>query len=95
MNPQPPPGTTTTSTAGVPITGPRTAAATIGYVQRLVARSQLPHASAVKRVWADGPIIVVATTLTNRADAEDLYEKLSTATGCDDSFLFVRGSGSS
>jgi len=32
-----------------------------------------------------------STTLTNSADAEDLYEKLSTATGCDDSFLFVRG----
>jgi len=91
VNPQPPPATTTTSAAGIPTTGPRSAAATIGYVRRLVAQGQLPHASAVKRVWADGPIIVVSTTLTDRGDAEDLYEKLSTATGCDDSFLFVRG----
>ncbi len=91
VDPQPPPEKTTTSTEDIPTTGPRTAEGTISYVQRLVAQGQLPHRSAVKRVWADGPIIVVATTLTSRTDAEELYEKLSTATGCDDSYLFVRG----
>lgn len=72
-------------------TGARTAAATVPYVEQLVATRQLPHASAVRRVSADGAVIVVSTTLTDHAAAEDLYEQLSRAAGCDDSYLLVRG----
>jgi hypothetical protein len=60
-------------------------------VKGLVSTGRLPHASAVRRVWADGAIIVLSTTLTDHAAAEDLYERLSTAAGCDDSYLLVKG----
>ena len=61
------------------------------YVKGLVSAGRLPHASAVRRVWADGAIIVLSTTLTDHEAAEDLYERLSTAAGCDDAYLFVKG----
>jgi hypothetical protein len=35
--------------------------------------------------------LVVSTTLTDRTAGEQLYERLSTLAGCDDSFLFVNG----
>ena len=81
----------TSSTVTVPRTGPRTASATVPYVERLVAQHRLPHAAAVRRVWADGAVVVLTTDLTDRTAAEDLYEQLSTAAGCDDSYLLVRG----
>jgi hypothetical protein len=56
-----------------------------------VSTGRLAHAGAVRRVWADGAIIVLSTTLTDHEAAEDLYEQLSTAAGCDDSYLFVQG----
>ena len=51
----------------------------------------MPHASAVRRVWADGVVLVVSTALTERTAGEQLYERLSTLAGCDDSFLLVKG----
>lgn len=70
---------------------PRGAAANVPYVRQLVAENKLPHAAAVTRVTAEGDLIVVFTTLSDRASAEDLYEQLSRRVGCDDSYLFVKG----
>jgi hypothetical protein len=78
--------TTTTMSAGQG----RTASAAISYVRQLLAQHRLPHASAVQRVWAHGQAIILSTTLTSEADGQALYDKLATATGCDDRFLFVR-----
>ena len=70
---------------------PRGAAANVSYVQTLVDGRKLPYASTVKRVRADGDIIVVSSTLMNPTNARELWEGLSLALGCDDSFLSIRG----
>jgi hypothetical protein len=73
------------------VAGDRTAAGSIPYVEQLVAERRLPHADAVERAWADGSVIALTTTLTDRSAAQDLYEQLSRNAGCDDSFMLVNG----
>jgi hypothetical protein len=70
---------------------PRSAAANIVYVKRLVTDHGLPHSDAVTGVTAEGDQIVVSTNLADRTSAEELWEALSNAIGCDDSFLLIKG----
>ena len=86
-----PPTSVPGTTSGSDPSSTRGAAANVGYVERLVAEKRLPHASMVTKVAAVADRIVVSTTLANTTQAAELWEGLSLALGCDDSFLLIKG----
>ena len=85
------PSSTPAQSAPTTTLDPRGATANVAYVKRLVTENRLPHASAVTRVRAEADEIVVSTSLTDTINAEELWEGLKLAIGCDDSFLGIKG----
>jgi hypothetical protein len=85
------PSSTSAQSATTTTLDPRGATANVAYVKRLVTENRLPHASAVTRVRAETDEIVVSTSLTDTISAEELWEGLKLAIGCDDSFLGIKG----
>ncbi len=85
------PSPTSAQSAPTTTPDPRGATANVAYVKRLVTENRLPHSSAVTGVSAENGEIVVSTGLTDTTTAEELWEGLKLAIGCDDSFLFVKG----
>ena len=69
----------------------RTAAANVPYVEGLVSNGRLPHSASVRSVRADGNVMVLTTTLDDEASGHELWEALTQAIGCDDSFMRIRG----
>jgi hypothetical protein len=85
------PSSTPAPSAPTTTLDPRGAIANVAYVQRLVTGNRLPHATSVTRVRAEADEIVVSTSLTDTVKAEELWEGLKLAIGCDDSFLGIKG----